>query len=198
VLVDLERGRLNEARRTFSRLARLDESSDNQDRSTFLSVRASLQRAAGRLTEALADAEEAIEVGRIFGIAAQAPKHGLVEALQAAVALGDATKTEELLGLIDAIPPGTRPPLLDAHANRVRARLTDDVTCFQAAAERFRSLDIVFWLAVTLLEHAECLGAAGRGDEARPLLDEARDVFERLDAAPWLARIDETVGAGRA
>lgn len=35
-------------------------------------------------------------------------------------------------------------------------------------------------------------------EEAKPLLDEAREVFERLNAAPWLERLERTgVGAAR-
>ena len=198
VLVNLQRGLLDDARSVFSRLSRLDESTDNQDRSTFLAVRASLNRAEGRLHEALADGEAAVEFGRTFGVASQHSKHGLVEALEAAVALGDVDKAEELLGVIDAVPAGTRPPFLDAQARRFRARLTGDETGFRAAAEQFRSLGILFWLGVTQLEHAESLGAGGRADEAEPLLGEAWDVFGQLGATPWLARVEAEAGAGKA
>jgi hypothetical protein len=45
-----------------------------------------------------------------------------------------------------------------------------------------------FDLAKILLEHAELLVATGRSGEARPMLDEAREIFERLEAAPFLER----------
>ena len=48
-----------------------------------------------------------------------------------------------------------------------------------------------FYLAVTQLEHAEWLAAQGASDEAEPLLAEAREIFERLEAAPWLERAGE-------
>jgi len=41
---------------------------------------------------------------------------------------------------------------------------------------------------VTELEHAEWLRDQGRADEAEPLLTEAREIFERLEAGPWLER----------
>jgi len=41
---------------------------------------------------------------------------------------------------------------------------------------------------VTQLEHGEWLAGQGRRDEAEPLLAEARETFERLEAAPWLER----------
>ena len=72
---------------------------------------------------------------------------------------------------------------------RFRARLSEDGAGYRTAAAQFRELGIVFWLAVTLLEHAEWLLAHDRADEAAPLLAEAREIFERLAATPWLVRI---------
>jgi hypothetical protein len=55
----------------------------------------------------------------------------------------------------------------------------------------------VFYLAVTELEHAEWLTAQGRGDEAQPLLAEARQTFEQLQATPWLERAAQIAPAKR-
>jgi len=195
VEVDVQRGRLEEARRVFALLSRLEESTDNQDRSTFLAVRASLHLAEGRPGEALADGEVAVEAARIFGIAAQSAKHGIVVALEAASALGQSAKLEELLALIDAVPLGTRPPFLDAQAQRIRARAAGEETGLGAAAERFRSLGIVFWLAVTQLEQAELLLRTGRAEQAGPLLEESSEILERLGASPWLARAARAAAA---
>jgi hypothetical protein len=99
---------------------------------------------------------------------------------------------EEVVGRIEAIPPGLRPPSLGAHAGRARARLaesTDGATAHLVSAETvFRDLGLRFWLAVTMLEHAEVLIADGRGEEAEPLLAEARDTFAELRARPWIER----------
>jgi hypothetical protein len=51
-----------------------------------------------------------------------------------------------------------------------------------ASATRFRELKIPFWLAVIQLEHAELTGDVS-------LLTEAREIFERLQAHPWLERV---------
>jgi hypothetical protein len=58
-------------------------------------------------------------------------------------------------------------------------------------------LAVPFWAAVARLEHAEWLAERERSIEAKPLLDEARPVFERLRAARFLerARALETVEA---
>ena len=60
----------------------------------------------------------------------------------------------------------------------------------KAASARFRELGLPFWLAVSLLELGEVLVAEGRADEAAPLLAEAREIFDRLKARPWLERLD--------
>jgi len=60
---------------------------------------------------------------------------------------------------------------------------------FQTAAQELRSIPMPFWLAVTLLEHAEWLIEQGRTEEAVSLLAEARGLFEGLMAQPWLERV---------
>jgi hypothetical protein len=71
--------------------------------------------------------------------------------------------------------------MLEAHAHRFRSKLTGDEAGYRAAVGLFRELEMPFWLAVTLLEHGEATGA-------EPLLAEAREIFERLGATPWLDR----------
>jgi hypothetical protein len=39
------------------------------------------------------------------------------------------------------------------------------------------------------LESSEGLVAQGRSEESEPLLTEAREIFERLEAKPWLERL---------
>ena len=178
VEIHIQRGQLDEARRIFSMFSRLDGSTDVQDRSIYLASRAALRRAEGRLRDALSDGEATLETAPTLGMAFQGVKWGLVEALEAAFALGESTKIEELLAIIESIPAGSRPPYLDAQARRFRARLAGDAAGFRGAAARFRELEIPFWLGVTLLELGE-----------EPGLTEAHEIFERLGATPWLERV---------
>jgi hypothetical protein len=67
---------------------------------------------------------------------------------------------------------------------------------FRGAEATFREVGLVFPLAVTRLEHAERLAAVGQSADARPLLDEARETFERLGALPWLERTMELPSEG--
>jgi hypothetical protein len=125
----------------------------------------------------------------------------LVEALEAAFDLGDTAKVEELLESVERLRPGDRPPLLAAHATRFRARLAaapeDAERGFRWAAELFGELGVVFWRAAAQLEHAEWLVKQDRAAEAQLLLDEATELFVRLEAAPWIERAQRVLTQGR-
>jgi hypothetical protein len=109
---------------------------------------------------------------------------------------------QELLDLVGTLPPGQRTQFLDAQWTRFRARL--DVkrgelehveSRFKAAAGSFREISFPFYLAATLLDYGAWLTAEGRPSDAEPLLDEARAIFERLGAKPWLERLDQLTTA---
>jgi class 3 adenylate cyclase/tetratricopeptide (TPR) repeat protein len=192
--IHLYRGDLDEARRIFAIYDRLATSPDVQDQACYAAAEAALGRAEGRLAEAVAAGERAITNRSTIGIANQAVKHGLVHAIEAALEIGDREKADPLLSTIESLPPGLRPPFLDAQAGRLRARLATDVDAaeqgYSAAEARFRELGLPFWLALTLLEHGELLSDQGRTHDADLLLAEARELFDRLGAAPWSARVD--------
>ena len=61
---------------------------------------------------------------------------------------------------------------------------------FRGAASLLRELATPFPMAVVTVEHAEWLAERGRGDEIEPRLAEARAVFARLRATPWLERAE--------
>ena len=192
--ISLHRGDPAEARRMLSLFDHLADASDVQDRASYLGASAAVLRAEGRLADALAAGVEATELSRAsFGAATQTVKQGLVEALEAALGLDQRERADELLGILDSIPPGLLPPYLAAQANRFRARLASDdgaaEESFTTAQSSFRELAIPFWLAVTLLEHGEWLVEKDRSEEAEPLLGEAREIFEQLEAKPWLERL---------
>ncbi len=172
-----------------------EETDDVQDRQMYLAGLAAVRRLGGRLEDALDAGVSAAELARgTHGEASQSIKQGLVEAIEAALALGDGARAAELVASIEAVPVGLRSRYLDAQARRFRARLAgqDDAAdeAFRDAADRLRRLGIAFWLGVTLLEHGEWLTARNRRDEAELLLAEASTIFERLEAKPWLARVE--------
>ena len=189
------RGDPVEARRLLSLFGHLADATDVQDRSGYLAATAAVLRAEGRLADALTAGVEAAELSReLFNMSTQTVKQGLVEAIEAALGLGETARAAELVGTIEAIPPGLQPPYLTAQASRFRALLAGTgesaESGFRVAATGFAEIGVVFWQAVTLLQHGEWLVARGRPDEAAPLLAEARETFERLEVTPWLDRLE--------
>src|SRR5207302_1535516 len=111
--VYVQRGELDAARELYALFARLEQSSDLQDRGTYLAATASLRRAEGRLEEALAAGTASIEVAEVFGASFQGVKHPVVDGIEAALALGDTEKADELFAFVDGLPPAARSPYLD-------------------------------------------------------------------------------------
>ena len=154
----------------------------------------------GRPREALAAGEEALADRGELGILAW--EGAIIAALEAAFVLGDEAKIDELLALVEELPPGDMTPLFRAIGARFsgrRAALRGDAETasagFFAAARIYGEIEAPFDLAVVRLEHAEWLAAEDGLSEAEPLLEEARATFERLRAAPWIERV-RAVGAG--
>jgi class 3 adenylate cyclase/tetratricopeptide (TPR) repeat protein len=181
VEVHVHRGELNEARRIYSMFSRLEHSTDLQDRCTWLSATAALRRGEGRFEEAVTAGVATIEAAHVLGTTFQSVKHGVVDAIEAALALGHVGRALELLEWIDSLPIGGRPPFLSAQAQRLRARIANEPAGLESAAGLFRDLETPYALAVTLLEHAE-LTSSERS------LVEAREIFDRLGASRWLER----------
>jgi class 3 adenylate cyclase/predicted ATPase len=199
--IRVNRGELEEAEPLVAESAAM--ASDSQSRIFAALVRAVVGRARGRHREALTAGREAYELAQRNqpGV----PVEPLVEAVEAALALDDLEKADELLGPLGALAPVERTHSLQAQEARLRARLAaareerDGVEPrYKRAAALFRELGTPFWLAVTLLEHGEWLVSSQRGEEAAPLLDEAREIFERLRARPWLERVERAAGTPRA
>jgi tetratricopeptide (TPR) repeat protein len=99
------RGQLDEARGLVSLFTRLEESSDIQDRSSYLAVMAALRRTEGRLDEAIRAGADTIATAETLGHSSQGVKHGVVDALEAAVELGDSARADELFAFIEGLAP---------------------------------------------------------------------------------------------
>jgi class 3 adenylate cyclase/tetratricopeptide (TPR) repeat protein len=183
----VSRGQVAEARRELERdeSARTDEV---QARVMHALAEAVVLRAEGKPREALELAEAAL--GERGKLQERHPffKHALVEAVEAAFDLDDLDKVTELLAEWERMRPVDRTPLLVAHRERFVARLAalrgDHASAergFRRAAGIFRELQMQFYLAVALLELGELTGE-------HAALAEARVIFERLQATPWLER----------
>jgi class 3 adenylate cyclase/predicted ATPase len=173
----LHRGQIGRSRELHSWFDYVP-SEDRQASAIRLATQAALLHAEGGFGEAVEAGSHAAGISDV----PQAVKQGLVWAVESALALGEFGRADELLRTVEQRAPGLRAPFLEAQAQRFRARMNDDPERFKAAAAGFREYGLRFWLAVTLLEHGELTG-----DTAS--LEEAREIFERLEARPWLERL---------
>jgi len=177
----IARGDLDAARRLHEIFAFLDGSSDVQDQSTYGAVRAMLFRAEGRLAEALETGARTIESVGVLGPTFQGIKHGVLDAIEAALALGERARADELFAFVDGLSPAERSPYLVAEVARIRARVSEDAAGLIAAADAFGKLEMPFPRAVALIEHAELTG----DHDSRT---EALEIFTQLRATPWIER----------
>jgi class 3 adenylate cyclase/tetratricopeptide (TPR) repeat protein len=187
----IHQGRIEEARSLVALPEYFREVPELQDRAIHAGARAAFLYAEGCHREAFEAGAEAAGYAADLGAGQQGVKQGLGWAVASSLALGENARADELLSTIEQLPPGLRPPFLEAQAHRFRARMNDEEAGFKIAAGSFREYDFPFWLAVTQLEHGEWLVRQDRAADAGPLLAEAREIFERLEATPWLQRAAE-------
>jgi tetratricopeptide (TPR) repeat protein len=194
--VNAHRGRRDEIQRLVTLCAEMADSADVQERGSFNLGRASLLLMSGDTAGALRAAEDALSAHEEMGMTQEYVKQALAVAGEAALELGELQKVEELVALVDELPPGKSSQFLEAHAARFRAALAqrhgeideaDRLT--KRAVAMFREIAMSFYVAVVEFEHAERLAAQGRAEEVTPLLAEAREIFEQLQATPWLERV---------
>ncbi|HET7044943.1 MAG TPA: adenylate/guanylate cyclase domain-containing protein [Gaiellaceae bacterium] len=184
----IHQGRSEEARTLIALPEYFPRSAEPQDQAIYAGARTVLFHAEGRYQEAFElGAEWATRIVDL-GAGQQGVKQCLVWAIASALALGENSQADALLSRIEELPPGLRPPFLEAQAHRFRVRMNDEEAGFKTAAAGFREYNFPFWLAVTELEHGEWLVRRDRAADAEPLLQEARAIFERLEAKPWLER----------
>ena len=196
--IRLARGDVAVAREEFEKeLAELPKGWDEQvqARVNVAGHDADLLLAEGKPAEALARAEEAL-TERMLGV--QYFGGVFHTAAEAAARLGSEEKLLELVAAIEEVPVGLRTPELRHTAAVMRARLAavrgeDARADFAEAEEIARTLEWPFYVARTLVEHAEWLASG----EAEPLLAEAEALLTPLRATAWLERVARCrAGAG--
>jgi fatty acid-binding protein DegV len=183
------RGDVAEARDVVDRHADIGRSGNVEFAGVYAAVEATVLAAEGRhedaLRQALSAMSEPVSAWWIY-----------FYVLDAAAALPDGDAVRELVAGADAATRGKGWAVIDAQLARLRARLPehDAIAELEEAERRFRDSEAEFHAAVAQAERAEHLVAAGRSDEAATILAEAREVFERLRATPWLRRVEAALG----
>ena len=99
--------------------------------------------------------------------------------------------SHDLLRRIEQFASGKRWRAVDAQLARLRSRFPefDAIAELETAERVFRELEAPYYVAVMQADRASHLAAAGDTDEAQQLVAEARETFERLGAAPYLAAL---------
>jgi class 3 adenylate cyclase/tetratricopeptide (TPR) repeat protein len=197
VRIVVGRGEVTQARLLLEEGNELRTSSDRQESGSYAMTAAVVARAEGRPDEALRHAQMSAE---LWGPLRQMHymSEALVESVEAALDLDDIGLADELVTAIRATPAIERRASLTAHEARLQGKL--DLRHgrvaggeFDVAAAGFRVLEMPFWLAVTLVEQAEGLNAAGHAYDPE-LVSEAAEIFSRLKAVPWLERAAQLAG----
>jgi tetratricopeptide (TPR) repeat protein len=194
-------GDVEAAARLVDRYAEVGASDDLTERASFEWARGALLSARGQHREALDLGAEMWKLRDVVGLTSEQMKETFRQVVEAALAVGDVDRAEGFVASVETMRPGRSSQSMRADALRLRARVSElagDANRadqgFRQATSLFRELAMPFAMAVAALEHAEQLQAHGRAEEAGPLLEEARAVFERLEAAPWLQRASQHSG----
>jgi predicted ATPase/class 3 adenylate cyclase len=196
VSAHVHRGELEEAAQMTDRLVEFAESADFQERASLASGAARLALGRGDPAEALRLSRQALQQSLLPVLTQEYVKEAVVTAVEATLELGDEAATEELLSMLEQLPPGHGSLFLRAQTSRFRARLSDRrgapdpqiEEAFKASVGLFLEIAVPFYMGVTQLEYSEWLLGRGRTGDADHLAAEACEIFERLRATPWLER----------
>jgi class 3 adenylate cyclase/tetratricopeptide (TPR) repeat protein len=122
--------------------------------------------------------------------------------IDSALLLGRVDDARAVFRIVADRPEGRIPLALRAQIQRFTARMAaldgDDQVVdksFANAERLFEDHQSPFWLAWTMLEHAEWADGHGRHDQARQLAARAMTVFEQLQARPFIERTQALLGS---
>jgi len=189
VRVHCNRGQVERARELMTRHADIASSENPDFAAGYAECDAIVLDAEGRPNEALAGVKRAFAQYATDG----PPPWLQFVAFDSSESRRDPEAVREIIDVVETSAVHTLPRSVRAQRARFRARLPEhDALAELSTAERiFRDFGAPFYVAVTQLETAERLAAAGRHDEAAPRLAEAREIFARLGAVPWLERCEK-------
>jgi tetratricopeptide (TPR) repeat protein len=198
------RGDLAAARRALDGLAPWKDSEDQELSDAHVLARGLVAQAEGDAEAAQGALERLAREGAINYGNGENFRSAWPAAMDATLELGRLDTADDLLDLLEQIPPGIIAPYLRAQLSRGRARVAvargqHDAAerHFQAAVATFGLLGYPYWLAVAEVDFAQWLGGQGRPAEAGELLEQAIAVLAPLRAEPALRRArDLAAGSG--
>jgi tetratricopeptide (TPR) repeat protein len=188
-----ERGVDDGARSWLGRLPDdLEESSDSTNALIGIAARSLHALVDGRLKDAIEDLTRVWDAHAAAGRWEYAA-YVHVWAADFSLLLGDPVSVAPMADLIDVVPASALTRMMRMGTGRVRARRAvatgeEDVAAdaLADALAAARSLGRRGYLAPVLADYGIWLVECGRSEEAEPLLDEARAMFEEMRARRWL------------
>ena len=158
--------------------------------------RALIQEAGGELGQALATMTGAWDTCARLGLALDYPAVG-ADLVRLALAAGDIGRARDASAAVTEVAARNEVPWMTGAALRCRGLIEDDAEILQAAAVACAGGSRPLGLALACEDAGAAFARQGRLDRARPLLDQALGIYERLGAARDLARAEATLrGAG--
>ena len=195
--LEVLRGNLEVARAHFRLCAGWAKGDNVEHKAMFATMQAAILLAEGNGQRALETASRVIDEAMAEGVAVaeEGVRLAFPVAFEAAIDVGDLDEAERLTQILATHPPGEVPPFLRAQITRalalVGAARGDYETVedgLSAAEAKFRELGYPYWTARVQLDRAEWLAGRGRSEESAGLATQAAAGFERIGAAPMLAR----------
>ena len=113
--------------------------------------------------------------------------------VRTALTLGNGKLAQRLVAGVEPRTPWAEHALAAANAALAEARgeLEAAAEGYADAAERWRAFGVVPEQAFALLSQGRCLTQLGRASEASSVLQQAREIFQALQAAPALVETDQ-------
>ena len=154
--------------------------------------RALIQEAGGELGQALATMTGAWDTCARLGLALDYPAVG-ADLVRLALASGDMGRARDASAAVTEVAARNEVPWMTGAALRCRGLIEDDAEILQAAAVACAGGSRPLGLALACEDAGAAFARQGRLDRARPLLDQALGIYERLGAARDLARAEATL-----
>ena len=154
--------------------------------------RALIQEAGGELGQALATMTGAWDTCARLGLALDYPAVG-ADLVRLALAAGDIGRARDASAAVTEVAARNEVPWMTGAALRCRGLIEDDAEVLQAAAGACAGGSRPLGLALACEDAGAAFARQGRLDRARPLLDQALGIYERLGAARDLARAEATL-----
>ncbi len=192
-MIHAYRGDHEAAAQAIGRSGLSAKSPDSQMRTGWAAAQGLAMLEAGRYAEAVAAAQVGMDAERDMGLSHPAVRICLVCLGQASLLNGDRDTAMAVLERIEAMPPGRRPPTLEAAALRLRAALGetgDPDALLRQALALLRQVARPWDVALVLTERARLLATSDPA-AANEAVREAREIFLRLGATPAAERLPQ-------